>query len=300
MKIGSLFSGIGGLEMGLEWSGLGHTIWQCEMEPFAQTILRKHWSVPIYEDVRTIDETVERPNVICGGFPCQDISGAGNKVGIEGERSGLWKEMCRLIRLFRPELAIMENVSALTIRGLGTVLEDLAEVGYDSWWDCIPASALGAPHRRDRIFILAYPNGGEVQYNKGEDTEPRRPGSSDGHSRQSGIVSGGKGGTNSSQGQNTTNPYRLGFEEERETLGEHSEPDRCAGPRNPYIETPENPWEVEPDVGRVAHGVPDQLHRLKCLGNAVAPPVAYTIGLIAQDLLEWRSNKGLQATAVGV
>ncbi len=159
----SLFAGIGGFDLGLERTGGFETVAFCEIEPFAVRVLNKHWpEVPVYGDVREL--TAERlaadgivPNAIVGGFPCQDISVAGAGAGLAGERSGLWREYARLIRELRPRLVIVENVSALLCRGLGDVLGDLAESGYDAEWDCIPACAVGAPHIRDRVWIVAYP-----------------------------------------------------------------------------------------------------------------------------------------------
>jgi DNA (cytosine-5)-methyltransferase 1 len=155
-----LFSGIGGFSLGLERSGGFKTVAFCEIEEFPRRVLRKHWpDVPIYNDIREL--TAERltadgitVDAICGGFPCQDISVAGKGAGIEGERSGLWKEFARLIGELRPKYVIVENVAALLSRGLGTVLGDLAALGYDAEWHCIPASALGACHRRDRLWII--------------------------------------------------------------------------------------------------------------------------------------------------
>jgi DNA (cytosine-5)-methyltransferase 1 len=100
-------------------------------------------------------------DLICGGFPCQDISHAGRRAGIGGERSQLWSEFARLIRHIRPKYALVENTAALTARGLFAVLGDLAEIGYDAEWHCVPACAVGAPHTRERLFILAYPTGGD-------------------------------------------------------------------------------------------------------------------------------------------
>lgn len=141
------------------------TVAFCEIEPYCRAVLRKHWpDVPIYEDVRTITaarlaaDGVGPIDVICGGFPCQDISNAGKRAGIEGERSGLWSEFARLIGEIRPRYAIVENVAALLGRGIDRVLGDLAEIGYDAEWDCIPAAAIGALHYRDRVWITAYPN----------------------------------------------------------------------------------------------------------------------------------------------
>lgn len=160
MKVLDLFSGIGGFSLGLERAGM-QTVAFCEIDPFCRKVLAKHWpEVPIYEDVTTLDgREFAGVDVICGGFPCQDISYAGLGRGLAGERSGLWFEMSRIIREVRPRFAILENVSALIARGLPDILGDLAEMGLDAEWCCIPASAVGAPHHRDRIWIVAYPSG---------------------------------------------------------------------------------------------------------------------------------------------
>ena len=157
LTIGSLFSGIGGLELGLERAGLGPVKWQAESDPFAREILARHWpEARRYEDVRDVDRDAARVDVVCGGFPCQDLSLAGNGAGLEGERSGLWTELVRVARVVGCRYLVVENVSALLVRGLGTVLGALSEGGFDAAWDCVPAAAVGAPHRRDRIFLLAW------------------------------------------------------------------------------------------------------------------------------------------------
>jgi len=163
LKVLDLFSGIGGFSLGLEATGGFETVAFCEIEPYPIAVLKKHWpTVPVYEDVKTL--TKERldadgisVDVICGGFPCQDISLAGKGARLAGERSGLWFEFHRLIKEIKPKVIIAENVSALRSIGLDQVLRSLAEIGYDAEWHCIPASAVGAPHRRDRIWIVAYP-----------------------------------------------------------------------------------------------------------------------------------------------
>jgi DNA (cytosine-5)-methyltransferase 1 len=163
LKVLSLFAGIGGFDLGLERTGGFETVAFCEIEPFAVRVLNKHWpKVPVYGDVREL--TADRlgadgigVDIICGGFPCQDISVAGDGLGLAGERSGLWREYARLIREIRPSYVIVENVAALLCRGLGDVLGDLAASGYDAEWDCIPAAGVGAPHLRDRVWIVAYP-----------------------------------------------------------------------------------------------------------------------------------------------
>ncbi len=163
LKVLDIFSGIGGFSLGLEHAGM-ETIAFCEIEPFCQNVLEKHWPhTRIFTDIKLLNKElllrsgITRINVIAGGFPCQDISCAGKQRGIEGERSGLWKEYKRLIDELRPDYAIIENVANLRSRGLVTVLQDLWEIGYDAEWHCIPASAIGAPHRRDRIWIIAHP-----------------------------------------------------------------------------------------------------------------------------------------------
>lgn len=160
MNVLDLFSGIGGFSLGLERAGM-KTIAFCEVDPKCREVLRKHWpATPIFEDVRSLQaKDIREPiDVICGGFPCQDISLAGKGAGLSGERSGLWWEFHRLIKEARPQWAIIENVSALRSRGLDEVLRSLSQIGYDAEWHCVPASALGAPHRRDRLWVVAYPH----------------------------------------------------------------------------------------------------------------------------------------------
>jgi len=158
MKICSLFSGIGGLELGLEAAGVGETLWQVEQDAFCRSVLARHWpDARRFEDVRTVRAgDIAGAELICGGFPCQDISVAGSGAGLAGERSGLWREFARLIRLVLPRFVIIENVPALTGRGLSEVLCQLARCGYDAEWDTISAAAVGACHRRDRVFIIAW------------------------------------------------------------------------------------------------------------------------------------------------
>ena len=140
------------------------TVAFCEIEPYCCAVLRKHWpEVPIYEDIRTLTAaTLERDgiavDVICGGFPCHDLSAAGKRAGIDGARSGLWSEYARLIGEIRPRFVVVENVAGILSSGVGRVLGDLSELGYDAEWHDIPASYVGAWHRRSRIWFLAYPN----------------------------------------------------------------------------------------------------------------------------------------------
>jgi DNA (cytosine-5)-methyltransferase 1 len=164
LRVLDLFSGIGGFSLGLERTGGFETVAFCEIEEFPRRVLAKHWpGLPCYTDVREL--TGERlaadgiaVDVICGGFPCQDISDAGRRAGLEGERSGLWAEIVRLAGDIRPDFVVVENVAALLGRGLGRVLGDLAAVGYDAEWEVLGADALGASQHRERIWILAYPH----------------------------------------------------------------------------------------------------------------------------------------------
>lgn len=161
LNVLDIFSGIGGFSIGLEAASM-QTVAFCEINPFCRKILTRHWpSVPIFTDITTINKedlkTLPTIDVIAGGFPCQDISVAGKQKGITAKRSGLWKEYKRLINEIRPKYAIIENVANLRSTGLISVLQDLWKIGYDAEWHCIPASAFGAPHRRDRIWIIAHP-----------------------------------------------------------------------------------------------------------------------------------------------
>jgi DNA (cytosine-5)-methyltransferase 1 len=183
LTLGSLFAGIGGLDLGLERAGMV-VKWQVEIDEYCRRVLAKHWpDVKRHEDVNLcgsrewVDSilsqvrwdqppprlrVLEPVDVICGGFPCQDISSAhtaDGKAGIEGEQSGLWREFARIVRWLRPRYVVVENVSALLYSsgGFGTVLGDLATYGYDAEWEVLPAAALGAPHQRARVWLVAYP-----------------------------------------------------------------------------------------------------------------------------------------------
>lgn len=271
LRVLDLFSGIGGFSLGLERTGGFETVAFCEIEEFPRRVLAKHWpNVPCYRDVREL--TAERlaadgiaVDVICGGFPCQDISTAGKGAGLAGERSGLFYEVARLVGELGPSFVILENVGALLSRGLDAVLGTLASFGYDAEWHCIPASAVGAPHRRDRVWIVAYPS------------IMQRDGCKD----KSAIGLGGKVSEfGNSRGANAlAHPMRRG----RPGPGEFVQ----SGNPAPFIQREAidafngrvgSIWSAEPNVGRVADGVPDRAHRLKGLGNAVVPQIPELIG----------------------
>ena len=154
---GSLFSGIGGLDLGVEAATGAKPLWQCESDPYCRAVLERHWpDTPCYNDVREIDDQAQRPDLICGGFPCQDVSQAGKRRGLDGERSGLWSEFARVIRILRPRVVFVENVAGLLVRGFDEVLGDLAWLGFDARWSCLRAADIGAPHLRRRVFLLAH------------------------------------------------------------------------------------------------------------------------------------------------
>ena len=257
----SLFSGIGGIDLGLERAGC-KIVGQVEIDPYCRRVLTRHWpDVPQHNDVRTCVEwwqSEPRPTVdlICGGFPCQDISNAGRRVGIEGERSGLWQWMWRAIRDLRPRYALLENVSAILVRGLDVVSADLAAIGYDLQWDCIPAASVGAPHRRDRWFGVAYASSQarrRVSFG--------RRGGSAGNATTAGYVADANG--TRPQGLRCTHGLRV-FSEKVEASG------------NSW-------WSVESGLDRVASGIPARVDRLRALGNAVVPAVAEHVGRLIVD-----------------
>jgi len=275
-----LFSGIGGFSLGLERAGM-RTVAFCEIDPYCQCVLRRHWpDVPVYDDVRTLTRKIlantycQRcretrrsedwggtcgcgPQVICGGFPCQDISVAGKGAGIAGERSGLWSEYARIIGEVRPRYVIVENVAALLGRGIERVLGDLAALGYNAEWHCIPASAVGAPHRRDRVWIVAHTRCLDSFGWGGECGGPQAAGPCD-RAARSGEHARDVADTN---GAGCLEQWR-GLPIRQELAAAE-----CGGW-----------WQSEPDVGRVATGVPARVDRLRALGNAVVPQIPEIIG----------------------
>jgi DNA (cytosine-5)-methyltransferase 1 len=263
MNVLDLFSGIGGFSLGLERAGM-RTVAFCEIDPFCRRVLAKHWpNVPCYTDVREL--TADRlradgiaADVICGGFPCQDISVAGKGAGIDGERSGLWSEYARIIGELRPRYVVVENVAALLGRGLDRVLGDLATLRFDAEWHCIPASAVGAPHRRDRIWIVAYPERELIREQPG-----RRHGA--------GWASADEPGYHGSpRNVADANERRRPVRRQSEAFADRIFGSRDLGRREA--------WHSESGIRRVADGVPDRVDRIGSLGNAVVPQIPEIIG----------------------
>lgn len=261
LRVLDLFSGIGGFSLGLERTGGFEAVAFCEIEPYCRAVLAKHWpDVPCYDDVREL--TAARlaadgiaVDVICGGFPCQDVSFAGKRAGLEGARSGLWGEYGRIIGEVRPHFVIVENVTGLLSLGMATVLGDLSALGYDAVWDCVPASAVGAHHRRDRVWLVAHAGSAELRQ------QPRRRG----WPGRAGAAQSGKHGAEPAMDDAAGERGRAGLRQDRSKQNRHQPSDGSW-------------WIAEPDVGRVAHGVPSRVDRLRSLGNAVVPQIPELIG----------------------
>lgn len=258
-----LFAGAGGGILG--GMLLGHTpICAVEIEPYCRKVLLQRQRdgilprFPIWDDVRTFDGRQWRGHidVICGGFPCQDISSAGKGAGINGERSGLWSEFARIIGEVRPRFAFVENSPMLTCRGLGRVLGDLAALRYDAEWMCLSAAQCGANHKRDRIWILAH----ATRWQSWQQTEWQWREDSGRRSQDCGRLAEAR----NEDVSNSDSAQREGMQR-----AVRSEPERTDARQQGW-------WEVEPAVGRVAHGVANRVDRLRAIGNGQVPIVAAT------------------------
>ena len=334
----SLFSGIGGIELGLESLGVFKTVGYVENDPYAQAVLIKQMeegnlsSGFIWDDIKTFDGKPFRGIVqlVAGGFPCQDISSAGKGKGIKkGTRSGLWFEFKRVVGEVRPKYIFLENVSALIKRGLDIVLAGLSEIGYDAVWFPLQASDVGAPHRRERIFIVGWDSNNSNLWKVGQ--VPKRLTDTARNNKDVADLSSNGSFEESDRGidkscmerkvSNTSSERCTGkhisiFQRKLQETSADSE--RCSkdvsnsesirlqrfGPEREQIpkiygkeripvclRSRQEQWSVEPDVGRVADGVSNRLDRLKCLGNAVVPQVAREIGKVIL-WLEYLNNNG--------
>jgi DNA (cytosine-5)-methyltransferase 1 len=249
MKHLDLFSGIGGFALACQWAGI-ETIGFVEIDKYCQKVLRRHWpNVPIVEDIRDVKEdTFPRPvDLITGGFPCQDISNANTTTtpqGLEGERSGLWNEYKRLVSTIRPKYIVVENTSALLFRGLARVLGDLCEIGYDAEWKVISAQEVGAPHKRERVWVVAYPRG-QLGVNRVIFSED--------------------------------SPKVNVWDKDKEKWGINRNFSKMGTEVVSRLDTEWAEGNCNPDLLRISYGIPNQLDRLKCLGNAIVPQIAYEI-----------------------
>jgi DNA (cytosine-5)-methyltransferase 1 len=269
----SLFSGIGGLDLGLDRAGMT-CVGQVELDPFCRTVLTEHWpEVPKHDDVRTapgwwLGTTRPRVDLVAGGFPCQPFSTAGRRQGIADERWG-WPWFADIVRVARPRYILVENVAALLrdADAFGIILADLAAFGYDADWDCIPAAAVGAPHLRDRLFLVAHTQ------RDGLRDEP--------------VAESWSGGTavTPDDGAHRAVAHAEGDHGEQPVYLPAPVPAGRAGVGAAGGDARRDWWLSEPRVGRVAHGVSKQMvaPHLHALGNAVVPQVAEHIGRLILD-----------------
>lgn len=272
----ALFAGAGGGILGgclLGWK----TICAVEIDAYCAGILVQRQNdgilppFPIWDDVRTFSGNPWRGivDVVSGGFPCQDISAAGKGAGIDGERSGLWREMARIIGEVRPRFAFVENSSMLTSRGLGRVLGDLAEMGYNARWGVVSAENSGAPHKRERIWLLGY------SYDYGQPTsEIGESFNSRIHSFASRPFEACEFKGPSEQHENVADSNGTGCKEQQNTVTAEKKfgtIERCGW------------WKTEPDVGRMVDGVAFGVDRLKAIGNGQVPAVAKLAWEILSD-----------------
>ena len=305
----SLFSGIGGLDLAAEWAGF-ETVGQCEWADYPTKVLEKQWpDVPRWRDIRTLtkESFYERTglrtvDIISGGFPCQPFSVAGKQKG-KGDDRYLWPEMLRVIRELAPRWVIGENVPGILRIAAADVIADLEREGYDVAVFDFEAAAVGAPHRRERIaFVgnakhngplapaqrgIANENGNHITEGKNKASEFAGAGRrNNNEALADALCDGGQTGiTDPQRGEkgHTAEPFDGG-----ETVGNTNESDcgRNDGRWQPERLAERCWWAAEPDVGRVAHGVPNRVDRLKCLGNAVVPQQFYPIFKAIHDIEE--------------
>ena len=272
LRYGSLFSGIGGIDLGMDMAGF-ECAWQVELDEYCREVLEAHWpNTKRYRDIYKVKGAeVEPVDILCGGFPCQPVSTAGKRGGVYDER-WLWDEFYRLICEIRPRWVVAENVpgllSANSGRAFAGILRDLAEGGYDVVWDMFPAGGsggVGAPHKRKRVFIVAHTNSsGQHSIRKGESVQEDRQ-----RIKHGGSVAGDVADTYGKRG-------RSGDTEWENAKNVRQSP-KCKI---------NGQWDVEPNVGRVANGVSNRVGRLRALGNAVVPQVAYKVARMIHEYTE--------------
>ena len=294
MRVLDLFSGIGGFSLGLESAGM-QTAAFCEYDQHARKVLEKHWpDVPIFHDIRDLnaevlyDNGIQDIGLICGGYPCQPFSLAGQRRGTEDNRH-LWPEMFRLVQELRPTWVIGENVVGHITMGLDQVLTDLEGAGYATRPFVIPACAVDAQHRRDRVWVIAHANRNsesELSINEGK----RRR-----QLVEDSICGSGRDSESPARRQNEEtkrpqNPNPIAGSGEDVAYADSSQRQRNGSPlgiQSKYSESGSSSWwQPEPSVGRVADGVPNRSHRLRQLGNAVVPQVVEAIGRMIMSVEE--------------
>ena len=265
LTIGSLFAGIGGLELGLEWAGVGETRWQVEIDPYCRRVLERHWpQAERFEDVTAFGG---RPaDLICGGFPCQDLSVAGKQKGIDhGERSGLWREFERVVGAVRPGWVVVENVAHTWRKWVPRVRSDLHRLGYASVPLRVRASDVGAWHERSRVFVVADAHGILLREQQG-----RRGGGAPWGGALELAVARAKGAD--------TDPHSTRRHEGGGGV--------TVSRGRPQPQHGDRWWASEPDVARVVHGLPGRVDRAAALGNAVVPQAAMAVGHFIQSMRE--------------
>jgi DNA (cytosine-5)-methyltransferase 1 len=263
-----LFTGIGGITIALkEWV---IPVAYCESEEYAIGVLLSRMQegklpvAPIWDDVRTLKGARFNGlvDIVYGGFPCQDISVAGTGKGLGGERSGLFYEIVRLVDEIRPKFIFLENVPAIRTRGADKVIGELARLRYDARWITLSASEVGANHKRERWWLLAYTMRGQ-QWREEWESKVKAYAVANSLGDGRGEV-GTRESSSPSEGMaNATKPQLHEAREGNDSQGRSAERSADVGW-----------WSVEPDMGRVAHGVPNRVDKLKCLGNAVVPEQA--------------------------
>ena len=276
LTVGSLFSGIGGLDLGLERAGM-EVIWQSEIDPYACKVLAKHWKdIPNHGNIKEIKwGNVVRPDVICGGYPCQPFSLNGRREGQDDPRH-LWPWVRNAISQLRPKYAILENVRGHLTLGGTSVIGDLTALGYDSEWHVVSAASVGAPHRRDRIVIIAHPNDSG---NRTPEYGTDRSGS-EAIKGQDELSQRRLSGLGSNVANNDSEWYGFNWSQKTPRQARYFRADNT---RREATNVSGQWWKVEPDVGRVAHGIPARVDRLRGLGNAVVPQVAELVGRMVID-----------------
>jgi DNA (cytosine-5)-methyltransferase 1 len=263
LTIGSLFAGIGGIELGLERAGFGPTLWQVEKDPKCRAVLATHWPEAVrYDDVCAIDgAAIARVDLICGGFPCQDISSAGKRAGFAGARSGLWHHFARIVADCRPRWVVVENVRSGARKYVDAVRGELGRLGYASLPIPISAADCGAPHERARLFIVGALTDSDHR---------QQPNESRKGERQRGAGAGPQSAELATYPDGTREPQPQRHEPE-----EWQRPGRCH----------DGHWSSEPDVARMVSRLPGRVDRERMLGNCVVPQCAEVVGHVIRRLI---------------